>query len=92
VAYHNKVKIEFSRPEKPTDNAFIKSFNGTSRDECLNAPWFESLKDAKMQIAVWRQEYNESRPHRALGETAPAEFTRQHWLKQEFRRENMADD
>jgi putative transposase len=45
-----------------------------------------------MQIAVWRQEYNESRPHTALGETAPAEFARQHWLKQEFRRENTADD
>ena len=56
-AYYNKVKIEFSRPGKPTDNAFIESFNGTFRDECLNAYWFESLKYAKMQIAVWRQEY-----------------------------------
>lgn len=91
-AYHNKVKIEFSRAGKPADNAFIESFNGTFRDECLNADWFESLKDAKMQIAVWRQEYNESRPHRAPGETAPAEFARQHWLKQEFRRENTAED
>jgi len=45
-----------------------------------------------MQIAVWRQEYNVSRPHRALGETAPAEFARQHWLKQEFRRENTTED
>ena len=91
-AYHNKVKIEFSRPGKPTDNAFIESFNGTFRDECLNAHWFESLKDAKMHIAAWCQEYNESRPHRALGETAPAEFARQHWLKQELSRENTADD
>lgn len=91
-AYHNKVKIEFSRPGKPTDNAFIESFNGTFRDECLNAHWFESLKDAKMQIAAWQQEYNESRPHRALGEVPPAEFARQHWLKRESAIENRADD
>jgi putative transposase len=91
-AYHNKVKIEFSRPGKPTDNAFIESFNGTFRDECLNAHWFESLKDAKMQIHAWRQEYNESRPHRALGEIAPAEFAHQQWLKRESSTENIADD
>lgn len=91
-AYHNKVKIDFSRPGKPTDNAFIESFNGTFRDECLNAHWFESLKDAKMQIAAWQQEYNESRPHRALGEISPAEFARQHWLKQESGIEKRADD
>lgn len=91
-AYHNKVKIEFSRPGKPTDNAFIESFNGTFRDECLNAHRFESLKDAKMQITAWEQEYNESRPHRALGEIPPAEFARQHWLKRESTIENGADD
>ena len=91
-AYHNKVKIEFSRPGKPTDNAFIKSFNGTFRDECLNAHWFESLKEAKMQITGWWQEYNESRPHSALGEISPTEFARQHSLGRESGRENMADD
>ena len=91
-AYHNKVKIEFSRPGKPTDNAFIESFNGTFRDECLNAHWFESLRDAKMKIINWQQEYNESRPHRALGEIAPVEFARQHWLNWKSKRENTADD
>lgn len=91
-AYHNKVKIEFSRPGKPTDNAFIESFNGTFRDECLNAHWFESLRDAKMKIINWQQEYNESRPHRALGEIAPVEFARQHWLNWKSERENTADD
>jgi len=75
-AYHHGVTIEFSRPGKPTDNAFIESFNGTFRDECLNAHWFESLSDAKVQIEAWRRDYNESRPHRALGEIAPAEFAR----------------
>ena len=52
-AYHHQVTIAFSRPGKPTDNAFIDSFNGALRDECLNAHWFESLRDAKMQIEQW---------------------------------------
>jgi putative transposase len=77
---------------KPTDNAFIESFNGTFRDECLNAHWFESLKDAKMKITSWQQEYNESRPHRALGEIPPVEFARHHWLKKESGKENTVDD
>lgn len=91
-AYHNKVKIEFSRPGKPTDNAFIESFNGTFRDECLNAHWFESMHDARMQISSWQQEYNESRPHRALGEVAPAEFARQYRRKLESGIKLTADD
>jgi putative transposase len=74
--YHHGVRIDFSRPGKPTDNAFVESFNGTFRDECLNAHWFESLQDARMQIEAWRVEYNESRPHRALGEVPPAEYAR----------------
>lgn len=75
-AYHYKVRIDFSRPGKPTDNAFIESFNGTFRSECLSAHWFNTLSDARMQIERWRIEYNESRPHRALGELPPAEFAR----------------
>jgi putative transposase len=55
---------------------FIESFNGTFRDECFNAHWFESLQDARMQIEAWRREYNESRSHRTLGEFPPAEFAR----------------
>ncbi len=70
-AYHRGVTIEFSRPGKPTDNAFIETFNGTLRDECLNAHWFTTLDDAKEKISAWRTEYNESRPHRALGEIPP---------------------
>jgi len=73
-AFHHGVAIEFSRPGKPTDNAFIESFNGTLRDECLNAHWFTTLDDAKATIEAWRDEYNVSRPHRALGEVPPAEF------------------
>jgi putative transposase len=76
-AYQNGVKIDFSRPGRPTDNAFVESFNGTFRAECLNAHWFGSLPEAKHLIEEWRQEYNESRPHRSLGERTPNEFASQ---------------
>jgi len=73
-AYQNGVQIDFSRPGKPTDNAFVESFNGTLRDECLNTHWFATLAEARQLIQAWRQEYNESRPHRSLGERTPNEF------------------
>lgn len=73
-AYRNGVKIDFSRPGKPTDNAFVESFNGTFRDECLNVHWFETLIEAKQLIESWRREYNGSRSHRALKERTPSEF------------------
>ncbi len=73
-AYRNGMKIDFSRPGKPTDNAFVESFNGTFRAECLNTHWFMNLKEAKHLIEAWRREYNESRPHRSLGERTPGEF------------------
>ena len=75
-AYQNGVTLDFSRPGKPTDNAFIESFNGRLRDECLNAHWFLSLADAKSKIEAWRRHYNESRPHTALGWLTPQEFAR----------------
>ena len=73
-AYHHGVQIDFSRPGKPTDNAHVESFNGTFRRECLNAHWFKNLAEAQGIIETWRKEYNESRPHRALGERTPHEF------------------
>ena len=73
-AYHNQVTIEFSRPGKPTDNAPIESFNGSFRDECLNVHWFSTLDDARVKIEAWRQEYNESRPHKALNQLSPLEY------------------
>lgn len=76
-AYHNQVKIDFSRPGKPTDNAYVESFNGTLRAECLDAHWFANPTEAVQRIEFWRREYNESRPHRALGERTPSEFARQ---------------
>jgi len=76
-AYHNRVKIDFSRPGKPTDNAYIESFNGTLRAECLDAHWFGDLAEACQRIEAWKLEYNASRPHRALGERTPNEFARE---------------
>ena len=73
-AYHNRVQIDFSRPGKPTDNAYVESFNGTLRAECLDVHWFATLTEAKQIIESWRQEYNDSRPHRSLGERTPSEF------------------
>ena len=73
-AYQNGVKIDFSRPGKPADNAYVESFNGTLRAECLDAHWFGTLAEAKESIEAWRREYNASRPHRALGERTPNEF------------------
>ena len=73
-AYDNHVILDFSRPGKPTDNAYIESFNGSFRDECLNTNWFLSLEDAGEKIEHWRQEYNSFRPHSSLGDLTPEEF------------------
>jgi putative transposase len=75
--YQNAVRTAFSRPGKPTDNAFLESFNGTFRAECLNAHWFTSMTEAKRIVETWRVEYNESRPHRSLGEKTPNEFPKE---------------
>lgn len=80
-AYENKVTMDYSRPGKPTDNPFIESFNGSFRDECLNAHWFLSLQDAKEKIEAWRHEYNEYRPHSSLNDKTPMEFIA--WWKQQ---------
>jgi len=61
-AYDNHVVLDFSRPGKPTDNAFIESFNGSLRDECLNVHWFMSLEDAQEKLENWRQETTEGSP------------------------------
>jgi putative transposase len=76
-AYHHQAKIDFSRPGKPTDNCFIETFNGSLRDECLNIHWFASLAEAKAVVEAWRRDYNESRPHMALGNRTPAAFARE---------------
>ncbi len=73
-AYARGVVLDFSRPGKPTDNAYIEAFNSRFRQECLNASWFLSLDDARSKIEAWRIEYNTVRPHTAIGHMTPAEF------------------
>ncbi len=63
-------------PGKPQQNAFIESFNGKLRDECLNETLFSSLKHAREVLADWRKDYNQLRPHSAIGNIPPAEYIR----------------
>ena len=70
-AYINGVTLDFSRPGKPTDNAFIEAFNGRFRAECLNTHWFLSLADTREKLEAWRRDYNEVRPHSAIGNITP---------------------
>lgn len=71
-----EVRLDFIQPGKPTQNAFAESFNGKFRDTCLNQHWFMTLDDARERIASWRQDYNEVRPHSALGYQPPSVFAR----------------
>lgn len=64
----------FSRPGRPTDNAYIESFNRSFRDECLNLHGFLSWQEAQEKIEAWRREYNESRPHKALNHLPPVQY------------------
>jgi putative transposase len=73
-AHQRGVTLQFIRPGKPTENAYIESFNGRFRDECLNDEFFISLQDADQTIQTWRHDYNHHRPHSALGGLTPAEF------------------
>ena len=75
--YKNGVDLKFIQPGKPTQNAFIESFNGKFRSECLNQHWFETLEEAKETIETWRIEYNTERPNRAIGRRTPEEFAKE---------------
>jgi putative transposase len=66
-----KVPLDFSLPGKPTDDTFIKSFNGRLRAECVNERWFLSLKDAQNKLGTSRKVHNEQRPHSSLGNRPP---------------------
>lgn len=76
-AYTKNVKLAFIRPGKPVENAFIESFNGRLRQECLNQHHFLDLEEARKTIEEWRLRYNEFRPHRALDGLTPERFARQ---------------
>lgn len=77
-AYSKEITLAFIRPGKPVENAFVESFNGRFRDECLNEHWFTSLADARQTIESWRRDYNQMRPHSSLGGLTPAEFAQVH--------------
>jgi putative transposase len=73
-AHEHGVMLDFIDPGKPVQNAFIESFNGTFRDECLNENWFVSLSDAQRTIEAWRIDYECERPHSKLKDLTPREF------------------
>ena len=73
-AYEHGLRLNFIRPGKPVENAYIESFNGRFRDECLNEHWFLTMAHAQSTIEGWRVEYNTVRPHSSLGNLAPEQF------------------
>jgi putative transposase len=77
-AQKHSIKHILIEPGSPTQNAYIESFNGTFRDECLDENWFESLEQARQTIATWRADYNEIRPHSSCGRKPPATFAALH--------------
>ena len=72
-----KITANYIQPGKPVQNSYIESFNGRFRDECLNANWFRNLFEARQRIAIWRDDYNRTRPHSALDYRTPDEFAAQ---------------
>jgi hypothetical protein len=77
-AYQYGVRLVFIRSGKPVENSYIESFNGGLRDECLNVQVFFALTDVREKLEYWRQDYNQVRPHSALGDRSPREFVH-HW-------------
>lgn len=77
-AVQHSVHLHFIQPGKPVQNAFIESFNGKFRDECLNEHWFLTLQEAQLVIEAWRREYNEELTHSAIGNLTPMEFINHH--------------
>lgn len=73
-AFENGVQLHFITPGKPSENAYVESFNGKLRDECLNENWFVTVPEAREVVETWRVDYNQARPHSALGYRTPEEF------------------
>ena len=76
-AHARGVQLRLIQPGKPNQNAYIESFNGRLRDECLNEHWFPTLLHARTEIETWRREYNEERPKKILGGLPPAAYAKQ---------------
>ena len=75
-AYRKGVSLRLIEPGKPNQNAYVESFNGRLRDECLNEHWFTSLPHARLEIERWRREYNEERPKQGLGGLTPTQYAK----------------
>jgi putative transposase len=73
-AHERGIALDFITPGRPVENAYIESFNGRFRDECLNQHWFRGLDEARDVIESWRQDYNDVRPHSSLGDRTPSEY------------------
>ena len=76
-AKRNQVALNYITPGKPMENGYIESFNGKFREECLNQNWFQNIKEASIIAEQWREDYNNNRPHSALGYLTPKEYLRQ---------------
>jgi len=90
-AYAHGVTLRF-RPGKPIENAYVESFNGKFRDECLNEHWFLNLADAKVVIERWRVDYNQVRPHSALHQATPEQFARDSMVARRLTPARKSDD
>ena len=77
------VEWHYIAPGKPTQNAFVESFNGRFRDECLNDTLFSTLTEARSAINLWKEDYNHHRPHSAIGNITPVEFARKSTLEKQ---------
>jgi transposase InsO family protein len=76
-AHRRGIALRLIEPGKPNQNAYVESFNGRFRDECLNEHWFMSLAHARALIEAWRREYNDERPKRSLGGLTPSQYAKQ---------------
>jgi putative transposase len=80
-AHAERVRLHFIRPGKPVENAYVESFNGRCRDECLNEHLFVSVEEARIELERWRVDYNTARPHSGLGKLTPEEFAQKHRVR-----------
>jgi putative transposase len=76
-AHRHGIALRLIEPGKPNQNAYVESFNGRFRDECLNEHWFMSLAHARAVIEAWRRGYNDERPKESLGGVTPTQFAKQ---------------
>jgi putative transposase len=91
LAWSEEVHIEwhYIAPGKPMQNAFVESFNGRLRDECLNENLFHGLPETRRIIEAWRADYNSTRPHTSLGGLTPREFATRSKTDQNMNRTNL---